>query len=447
MSDLMLAAEYTLRRALDESSGDLVITGSPHLLCSRLPKHWRSNKSLPTPFRVVSLIPVPDGTRVLLSAGNEERPFAELKNAIAVMQNQEARFNDLRFLGRSGRGKSFNVTINVETNPPLIGTYSHAIKVTVDGPRVPRNKYAAANRALKSEREKSFSSVHDRLLRNAEKSRLTQPLLGRAHRFLESFGKMNPMKHSFKHNNDQFGVSSRMNPKFKRYPQASPQKPPYLPTLPSFSSKDDGLLRNPFFKSPISPTNPFPFDPRSFFLGRPSLPNFSMPGLCSQESQIPSISPSISSISNTPNLLAETLAAQLLSTTSQMSSSQNQNTAQDLSVKSYSSPPSNTPKPKDNILSIDRLLGNINPEKPQECQSSPSSTLSAAISPELTNTFKSISPNDLSSSLAQGMAAELFKYLQANSFSPLPSIPPVSPRSGFIPPPPLNWMKLLHHRI
>ncbi|VDO06373.1 unnamed protein product [Rodentolepis nana] len=141
MSDLMLAAEYTLRRALDESSGDLVVTGSPHLLCSRLPKHWRSNKSLPTPFRVVSLVPVPDGTRVLLSAGNEERPFAELKNAIAVMQNQEARFNDLRFLGRSGRGKSFNVTINVETNPPLIGTYSHAIKVTVDGPRVPRNKY------------------------------------------------------------------------------------------------------------------------------------------------------------------------------------------------------------------------------------------------------------------------------------------------------------------
>lgn len=171
-----------------------------------------------------------------------------------------------------------------------------------------------------------------------------------------------------------------------------------------------------------------------------------MPGLSSQESQIPSMSHSISSISNASNLLAETLAAHLPSTTSQMSSSQNQNTAQDLSVKSYSSPTSNTPKPKDNILSIDRLLGNINPEKSQECQSSPSSTLSAAISPELTNTFKSISPNDLSSSLAQGMAAELFKYLQANSFSPLPSIPPVSPRSGFIPPPPLNWMKLLHHR-
>ncbi|VDL91309.1 unnamed protein product [Schistocephalus solidus] len=144
MSDILLA-EYTLRRALHEHAGDLMVTGSPHILCSTLPKHWRSNKSLPTPFRVVSLIPVPDGTRVVLTAGNEERPFAELKNAVAIMQNQEARFNDLRFLGRSGRGKSFNVTITVESNPPQVGTYSRAIKVTVDGPRVPRNKYGKSN--------------------------------------------------------------------------------------------------------------------------------------------------------------------------------------------------------------------------------------------------------------------------------------------------------------
>lgn len=107
----MVAAEYTLRKALHDHQGDLVVTGSPHLLCSSLPKHWRSNKSLPTPFRVVSLVPVLDGTRVVLSAGNEERPFAELKNAVTIMQNQEARFNDLRFLGRSGRGKTYRPTI------------------------------------------------------------------------------------------------------------------------------------------------------------------------------------------------------------------------------------------------------------------------------------------------------------------------------------------------
>ena len=105
MSDIMMAAEYSLRRTLHEHTGDLVVTTNPHIICSRLPKHWRSNKSLPTPFRVVSLVPVPDGTRVSLCAGNEERPYAELKNALAIMQNQEARFNDLRFLGRSGRGR------------------------------------------------------------------------------------------------------------------------------------------------------------------------------------------------------------------------------------------------------------------------------------------------------------------------------------------------------
>ncbi len=32
--------------------GELVQTGSPNLLCSALPTHWRSNKSLPVAFKV-----------------------------------------------------------------------------------------------------------------------------------------------------------------------------------------------------------------------------------------------------------------------------------------------------------------------------------------------------------------------------------------------------------
>ncbi|CAL8098290.1 unnamed protein product [Calicophoron daubneyi] len=141
MSDILLA-EYTLKRALREHTTDLVPTSSPHILCTPLPKHWRSNKSLPTQFRVVSLLPIPDGTRVTVAAGNEERPCAELKNPVTVMHSSEARFSDLRFLGRSGRGKSFNITITLETTPPLVAIYARAIKVTVDGPRVPRNKYS-----------------------------------------------------------------------------------------------------------------------------------------------------------------------------------------------------------------------------------------------------------------------------------------------------------------
>ncbi|NXQ32471.1 RUNX2 factor, partial [Alaudala cheleensis] len=87
---------------------------------------------------VVALGEVPDGTVVTVMAGNDENYSAELRNASAVMKNQVARFNDLRFVGRSGRGKSFTLTITVLTNPPQVATYHRAIKVTVDGPREPR---------------------------------------------------------------------------------------------------------------------------------------------------------------------------------------------------------------------------------------------------------------------------------------------------------------------
>ena len=33
-------------------NGDLIQTGSPCILCSPLPSHWRSNKSLPGAFKV-----------------------------------------------------------------------------------------------------------------------------------------------------------------------------------------------------------------------------------------------------------------------------------------------------------------------------------------------------------------------------------------------------------
>lgn len=37
------------------NGGELVQTGSPNLLCSALPAHWRSNKSLPVAFKVSSV--------------------------------------------------------------------------------------------------------------------------------------------------------------------------------------------------------------------------------------------------------------------------------------------------------------------------------------------------------------------------------------------------------
>ncbi|KAG8200542.1 hypothetical protein JTE90_000615 [Oedothorax gibbosus] len=122
------------------AAADLVKTGSPCFVCTALPSHWRSNKTLPNAFKVVCLGDVADGTVVTVRAGNDENFCGELRNATAAFKNGVAKFNDLRFVGRSGRGKSFNLTILVATNPPQVATYNKAIKITVDGPREPRTK-------------------------------------------------------------------------------------------------------------------------------------------------------------------------------------------------------------------------------------------------------------------------------------------------------------------
>ncbi|XP_015439185.1 PREDICTED: uncharacterized protein LOC107194133 [Dufourea novaeangliae] len=144
LSDYAITADLLAERTLDglfaEHPGELVRTGSPHVVCTVLPAHWRSNKTLPVAFKVVALGDVGDGTLVTVRAGNDENCCAELRNSTAVMKNQVAKFNDLRFVGRSGRGKSFTLTIMLQTSPPQVATLSKAIKVTVDGPREPRSK-------------------------------------------------------------------------------------------------------------------------------------------------------------------------------------------------------------------------------------------------------------------------------------------------------------------
>ncbi|XP_058444717.1 uncharacterized protein LOC131426192 isoform X2 [Malaya genurostris] len=133
-------AERTIDGLLADHPGELVRTGSPHVVCTVLPQHWRSNKTLPMAFKVVALGDVGDGTMVTVMAGNDDNFCGELRNSTAIMKNQVAKFNDLRFVGRSGRGKSFTLTIVISTVPIQIATYTKAIKVTVDGPREPRSK-------------------------------------------------------------------------------------------------------------------------------------------------------------------------------------------------------------------------------------------------------------------------------------------------------------------
>lgn len=139
MAELMMPHEQWMQEFLGEP-GELVPTGSPCILCSPLPNHWRSNKALQIPFKVFTFQDVPDGTLVMIRAGNDDNYCGELRNHTAVMKNQVAKFSDLRFVGRSGRGKSFSVSITINTHPVLVATYNKAIKVTVDGPREPRSK-------------------------------------------------------------------------------------------------------------------------------------------------------------------------------------------------------------------------------------------------------------------------------------------------------------------
>lgn len=120
-SDIL--AERTLGDFLTEHPGELIRTGSPLFVCTVLPPHWRSNKTLPVAFKVVALGDIPDGTMVSVRAGNDENYCAELRNCTAVMKNQVAKFNDLRFVGRSGRGEYellfFYSLVNLNTTCPL----------------------------------------------------------------------------------------------------------------------------------------------------------------------------------------------------------------------------------------------------------------------------------------------------------------------------------------
>lgn len=115
-----------MMEALSDYPGELVRTDSPNFVCTVLPSHWRSNKTLPVPFKVVSVGEVADGTKVVITAGNDENFAGELRNPTATMKNNVARFNDLRFVGRSGRGE-FELFLNKQGTFIIELTYSFRI--------------------------------------------------------------------------------------------------------------------------------------------------------------------------------------------------------------------------------------------------------------------------------------------------------------------------------
>lgn len=121
-----------------------LLIGGLSWLFSKNKRHFenifRSNKSLPHQFSVLIFYPIADGTKVSVTAGNEENSLADIKNNTTEVQSQIAKFSDLRFVGKSGRGKNFNLTITIHTKPMKeVTIVTNVIKVTVDGPRDSRN--------------------------------------------------------------------------------------------------------------------------------------------------------------------------------------------------------------------------------------------------------------------------------------------------------------------
>ncbi|KAI8520629.1 Runt- transcription factor [Branchiostoma belcheri] len=237
--------------ALADHPGELVRTDSPNFVCSVLPSHWRCNKTLPVPFKVVALGDIPDGTLVTVMAGNDENYSAELRNNQAVMKNQVARFNDLRFVGRSGRGKSFTLTITVFTNPPQVATYHRAIKVTVDGPREPRRH------RQKLEEQKHALSFSERLselgLERLRHSHIAQPL-----------------------------PPAIRTPLIEAPPGHHPPPSAYTPGNPQIQATQDGASR--------SPPSSWPYQPYQPFMGGP-MPPPAMPPQTTAAASIERISP------------------------------------------------------------------------------------------------------------------------------------------------------------
>lgn len=81
-------------------------TDNPNVRCTEFPEFWRANKKFPYDVCVHFLNnEVPDGTSVRITACNHKNSNPELKNNSARIVNGVARFNDFRFIGKSGRGK------------------------------------------------------------------------------------------------------------------------------------------------------------------------------------------------------------------------------------------------------------------------------------------------------------------------------------------------------
>eukprot|EP01134_Creolimax_fragrantissima_P003640 CFRG3640T1 len=133
-----------------------LVTSVPTITVTALPDHWRCNKSLPVPLTLISSADIEDGTEVEVSTRIQDTT-GELKNNTASFLNNQAKFNDFRFVSRSGRGHAFTITFHIKTDPSFLAELAQKVKITVDGPRPPRLR-----RSLDSFKSNSCSDAESR---------------------------------------------------------------------------------------------------------------------------------------------------------------------------------------------------------------------------------------------------------------------------------------------
>lgn len=78
-------------------------TEDPEIFVNCLPKFTRANKFIGTYSVCVVDGRVPDGTMVIIKAFSEKTGWGQMKNNTAVLRDGLACFQDLRFIGKSGR--------------------------------------------------------------------------------------------------------------------------------------------------------------------------------------------------------------------------------------------------------------------------------------------------------------------------------------------------------
>ena len=99
-----MKSKLTMNNSLELK--ELKSTEDPSVFVTGLPKFSRANKFIGNYYVYVAHNKIPDGTLVIIKAYSEKTGWGQMKNNTSVLRNGVAFFEDMRFVGKSGRSMS-----------------------------------------------------------------------------------------------------------------------------------------------------------------------------------------------------------------------------------------------------------------------------------------------------------------------------------------------------